>query len=139
MIKPIPPLSTVITPFPYHIDSQASLSEAKAIMAERSIRHLVVKTDGDISGLLSERDLQLKHTDEELVVDDVCTPNPTVADIHDPLNKVLEVMVEKQLGSIIALREGELVGIFTTTDACREFARYLKMGEKYREPDDLIA
>lgn len=139
-MKPMPTLATVITPFPYYIDSQASLAEAKQQMTKRGIHHLIVKTEGDISGLVSEHDLH-QHIDNQndLIVDDICASSPVVADIHDPLDKVLEAMSEQHLGSVIALREGELVGIFTTTDACRAFAHYLRANDKGEQPDDWVA
>lgn len=139
-MKSMPTLATVITPFPYYIDSQASLAEAKQQMADRGVHHLVVKAQGDISGIVSEHDLR-QHEDNQndLIVDDVCVASPVVADIHDPLDKVLEAMAEQHLGSVIALREGELVGILTTTDVCREFANYLRTNEKGRHPDDWVA
>ena len=139
-MKSIPTLAAVITPFPYHIDSQASLIDSQQQMTYHRIHHLVVKNSDDIAGIVTEHHLQ-QHPDHQndLVVDDVCVPNPVVADIHDPLDKVLEVMAQQHLGSVIALREGELVGIFTTTDACREFANYLRDDEKKRHPDDWIA
>lgn len=138
-MNPIPKLATVITPFPYHIDSQAPLAEARKKMSEQGIRHLIVKSEGDIHGILSERDLQQQaDLQADLIVDDVCTASPVVADIHDPLDKVLDVMAQQQLSSVIALRDGELVGIFTTTDACKEFSNYLRANKK-QQPDDWIA
>ena len=130
--KTMPVLASVLTPFPYHIESSASITEAEEMMKEHNIRHLIVMEDGDIYGILSDRELQhhgaLYGMDKnsDLSVSDICPNSFVVADIHDPLDKVLQVMAEKQLGSIVALREGELAGIFTTTDACLHFATFLK-------------
>lgn len=138
--KKCPTMAAVITPFPYHIESSAALSAATALMQEHQLRHLVVMENGDIAGVLSERELQhhsavygIKPNDE-LLVADLCSQQIIAADINDPLDKVLEAMVEKHLGSVVVLREGELAGIFTTTDACVHFSRFLK--ETYH-PDNI--
>lgn len=141
MTKTIPSLASVLTPFPYHIESSAPVKEAEALMKEHNIRHLIVMEDGDIYGVLSDRELQHHGSlygmdkNSELSVNDICTNNIIVADLHDPLDKVLDVMAEKQLGCIVALREGELAGIFTTTDACKHYARYLREQLGHDNPD----
>lgn len=138
--KKCPTMAAVLTPFPYHIESCAALTEAAKLMKEHHLHHLVVMEKGDITGVLSERELQhhsaiygIKPNDE-LLVGDLCSQTIIAADINDPLDKVLEAMVEKHLGSVVVLREGELAGIFTTTDACVHFSRLLK--ETYH-PDDI--
>ena len=128
----MPTLASVLSPFPYHIDYMSSVIEAKSSMTTHDIRHLVVMKDGDIYGLLSDRDIQHHSAlygiekNTELLVNDICDDNAVVADIHDPIDKILEAMSEKQLGSVVVLRDGELAGIFTTTDACKHFAKHLR-------------
>lgn len=127
-----PALAAVLTPFPYSIDYMATIDEARKMMREHSIRHLVVMSDGDIYSVISDREIQHhaslygvdKHSD--LRVNDLCANNAVVADINDPLDKVLEAMAEHHLGCIVVLRDGELAGVFTSTDACTHFARFLQ-------------
>lgn len=147
MSKPgAPTIKTLMSPFPYHIHPQASLTEAQKLMQEKNIHHLVVILDNSAYGLLSERDLQHHQAlygnttrNGELMVGDICAEQAVCADINDPLERVLEAMAERHLGSVVILREGELAGIFTTTDACKAFARHLR--EQYSSTDnpDLIA
>jgi len=142
--KSMPTLAHVLTPFPYHIDKQASVTEAQALMLEHDIRHLIVMSDGDIDGLLSERDIQ-KHTGlgqsqhDELTVSDICVNRVVVADIHDPLDRILDAMAEQHLGSVVVLKNGELSGIFTNIDACRNFSLSLKEQYRPETPPDIIA
>jgi acetoin utilization protein AcuB len=137
----MPTLASVLTAFPYHIDAGASVQVARELMTEHRIRHLVVMAEGEISGLLSERELQhhamlFGSGRGELLVSDICADNIVVADLHDPLDKVLNSMVEQRWGSVVVLREGELAGIFTTTDACHHFARMLQdLYEQHDLPD----
>ena len=53
-----------------------------------------------------------------------------IVDLDTRLDEVLAHMAEHHLGSAIITREGKLVGVFTTTDACRHFAEHLR--EQFR-------
>ena len=109
MHKKCPTMAAVLTPFPYHIESSAALSDAVALMHKHQLHHLVVMENGDIAGVLSERELQhhsavygIKPNDE-LLVADLCSQKIIAADINDPLDKVLDAMIEKHLGSVVIL------------------------------------
>ena len=142
---PCPALASVFTPSPYHIDNMASIEEARKLMKEHGIRHLVVMSEGDIFSVISDREIQHhaalygvdKHSD--LKVNDICVNNAVVADINDPLDKVLEAMAQHHLGCIVVLRDGELAGVFTSTDACKHFARFLDQVCNNTEPTDIVA
>jgi acetoin utilization protein AcuB len=132
-MRHIPQMLVVMTPFPYHIDATATLAEAVAMMDSHDIRHLPVFENGDIMGILSERDIERAkipghslRDEVELRVGDICTQRPYFVDVSDPLDPVLEAMVEKRLGSVLVLREGELAGVFTAVDACRLLAQWLR-------------
>ena len=138
-MRHIPQMVVAMTPFPYHIDAKATLAEAATMMDSHAIRHLPVFENGDIFGILSERDLERAkmpgHSlrDEiELRVGDVCTQRPYFVDVSDPLDRVLDAMAEQRLGSALVLKEGELVGVFTALDACSLLAQTLR--EKFPHP-----
>ena len=125
-MRTVPHMVSVMTPFPYHISCFASLGEAEQLMSTHDIRHLPVMDGDDIVGIVSDRDLKrvaaLGHraADEtELEVGDLCQHRPYLVDVADPLPEVLAVMVEKRIGAVIVLKDGELAGIFTATDACK--------------------
>jgi acetoin utilization protein AcuB len=46
--------------------------------------------------------------------------------VADPLDRVLDAMTEKRLGSVLVLKEGELAGVFTASDACQLLAELLR-------------
>lgn len=147
MIKPhLPSLAAVITPFPYHINGNCSITSAQAIMHEHHIHHLVVMENNDIAAVISDIDIDhhkaiaTSEDDGKLSVSDICSDNLIVADINDPLDSILETMARHHLRHIVVLRQGELAGIFTTTDACLFFAKFLRETCKNRkEPPDIIA
>lgn len=132
-MRHIPQMVAVMTPFPYHIDANASLTNAVAMMNEHNVRHLPVFDSGDIVGILSERDIERARIpghplrdETELRVGDLCTQRPYFVDVADPLDRVLDVLVEKRIGSALVLKEGDLAGVFTAADACSLLARMLR-------------
>lgn len=131
-MRHLPQMVSVMTPFPYHIDASAKLADAWQLMELHTIRHLPVLENGDIVGVISERDLERAHIpghplreETDLLVGDLCTHRPYFVDVADPLHIVLNAMAEKRLGSVLVLKEGELAGLFTAVDACRLLGQVL--------------
>jgi len=131
-----------MTPFPYSVDIGAPLSEAHAFLRERQIRHLPVTEAGRIAGILTDRDIKLalgpdlgSPPERELTVRDVYQPDSYVVDAATPLEEVASTMALRHVGSALVTRHGTLVGIFTTTDACRALARVLRGQRSETGPD----
>lgn len=134
-----PQILAYMTPFPYSIDVDAPLVEAHAFLRERRIRHLPVTQEGQLAGILSDRDIKLalgpdlgSPPERELRVRDVYQPDCYVVEAGEHLDRVAETMAERHIGSALVTRDGKLVGIFTTTDACRALARILR--EQHPDP-----
>jgi acetoin utilization protein AcuB len=132
-MRHIPQMVAVMTPFPQHIDAAESLAAAALLMEEHGISHLPVLERGDVLGVLSARDLERARMpghplrdETELKVGDVCALRPYFVDVADPLDRVLDAIVEKRLGSVLVLKEGELAGVYTAVDACRLLAQTLR-------------
>ena len=62
----------------------------------------------------------------EVTVKDVFLDNPYIVDLNERLDNVLKTMAEKHIGAVLVTRNGKLAGVFTSTDACEGFARYLR-------------
>ncbi len=122
----IPTLTQAMTPFPYSVESGQKIVEAGKLMEEHGIRHLPVKDAGKLVGVVSERDLRVATAAKGdaaanvgLVVGTVCSLNPYVVDIGEPLSTVVQEMATRQLSSALVVKHDKLVGIVTATDACR--------------------
>jgi CBS domain-containing protein len=132
-MKRMPAMMSVMTPFPYSIDIDAPLTEARKMMAVHDIRHLPVSVAGRFGGLVSDRDISLvtepsggKRALEGMRVRDVCVLPGYTVELSERLDRVLLHMAEYHIGSALILKQGKLVGIFTATDACRCFGEYLR-------------
>ncbi len=129
----IPLMRAVMTPFPYFVEAGDSLLVAITLMKRHDVRHLPVKDQDKLVGILTDRDIKRAldpdlglPPKDELFVQDVSIPDPYIVDAHEPLDHVLEQMAARHVGSVLVTSHGRLAGIFTTTDACRILSKYLR-------------
>ena len=132
-MHPTPLIRSVMTPFPYSIEIEAPLEEARRMMEEHGIRHVPVK-DGDVLvGLVSDRDIKLvlgpyrggSDAGEVPRVRHACVVDVFKAEMTTPLQRVVAEMAHRRIGSALITKDGRLAGIFTATDACRCLAELL--------------
>jgi CBS domain-containing protein len=102
-----------------------------------------VTKDGDLAGILTDRDIKLalgpdldSPPERELSVRDVYQPDSYVVEAAALLQDVADTMAQRHVGSALVTRGGKLVGIFTTTDACRALARVLRDQHPEPGPDE---
>jgi len=133
----MPTIKTLMTAFPYSISADAPVNEAIAFMRERQIRHLPVTDDGNLIGVISDRDIKLvlgpdfAYPDpDKLTVKEAMVHDAYIVDLDARADTVLEHMAEHHIGSAVVTRHGKLAGMFTTSDACNAFADLLR--EQFR-------
>lgn len=102
-------------------------------MMERKIHHLPVVENHELKGLISDRDIKLLLGPEfdypdpkELTVEDAMVDDPYVVDSETSVITVLDELAMRHIGAALVTKQGRLVGIFSTSDACREFSSWLK-------------
>lgn len=135
----------VMTPFPYTIAWEASVSTAVQMMQEHDIRHLPVTQGEQVVGVVSDADLRvsqaLKHhsgEQAETPVGLVCTRNPYLVDLETAVVVAAEEMVSRQIGSALVTRQGQLCGILSATDLLELLCDRLRKAEP-PAPDDLVS
>jgi acetoin utilization protein AcuB len=139
-MKRNPQVVAFMTPFPYSIDIDAPLQQARQMMREHDFRHLPVTSAGAVVGIVTDRDIKLilgpefgSPAERDLKVCDAYVERPCVVPASTSVAKVARTMAENHIGSAIVTKNGKLVGIFTVTDACRALAHVL--GDRKSEPD----
>jgi CBS domain-containing protein len=126
-MKRLPAIKSVMTPFPFSIDIDASIARANEFMEQHRIRHLPVTEKGALIGLLAARDLAARGTKKQAdTIRDLQPGKPHLVDLNERLDKVLMVMADRHLDSVLVTRQGRLAGVFTVTDACRSYAELLR-------------
>ena len=140
-MRRVPRIKSVMTPFPYSVSCDATVVEAQALMASHHVRHLPVKKGSSLIGVVSEREIQLALDPERsgniqaLRVRDVASLELYVVDLSTPLDEVLSHMARSHVSCALVRKGTKLVGVFTTTDACRLFGEYLRGDDD--SPDDV--
>lgn len=117
------PVSRYMSLAPIAIQQTASLAEAIALMQEHQVRHLPVLDDRTPVGIVSERDLAMARSLipeawEQIPVAEAMTPKPYTVSPDTPLAVVARRMADQRYGAVlVADGAGQLLGVFTTTDA----------------------
>ena len=126
----IPPIKAVMTPFPHSVGIDDSIETARQAMSAHAIRHLAVTEEERLVGVISAREIEVAVGAR--VVRDAKLAGAYVVEMGEPLDRVLLAMARSHLGSALVVKRGKLVGIFTSSDACRIFGECLR----HLFPDD---
>jgi CBS domain-containing protein len=133
-MKKIPPIESVMTPFAFSVEIGEPIRVAEDMMIDHEIRHLAVTDAGSLVGVVSDRDIAFTANSGEsdlrdrLHVRDVCSLDVYSVELGERLDCVLSEMAERHIGSAIVTDGGKVAGVFTATDACRNFAEFLRAG-----------
>ena len=130
MSKAIPQIKKYMTTEVQTIGDEQPMSIDHRLMREQHIRHLPVLHQGKDVGIVTDRDLHLVATLDDvdprkIAVSEAMTPDPYVVTPDASLEEVVATMAAKKYGSIVVSDHGHVVGIFTTVDACSAFAELL--------------
>ncbi|MFN8061417.1 MAG: CBS domain-containing protein [Vicinamibacterales bacterium] len=127
-----PTVGDVMTRDVWVVGEDEPLRRARGLMVEHGIRHLPVLRGQQLVGLLTDRDVKRALNPElglpsgnELFVQDVCVYETYVVPPTEPLERVLRHMALAHIGSALVATDTRVLGIFTSTDACRVFADHL--------------
>ncbi|MCB0328481.1 MAG: CBS domain-containing protein [Bdellovibrionales bacterium] len=126
-------IGDVMTRLPHSVGAEQTAHVARERMKEHNVRHLPVQKGGELVGIVSDRDLNFAlavdlKRDTDLRIEEIYTPEPTTVGPHTKLVNVLKKMDGDQIGCVLVVEKEQLVGIYTTTDACRDFHELLAEG-----------
>jgi acetoin utilization protein AcuB len=122
---------------------QTTLPDALKLVARRRVRHLpVVDDDGDLIGILSDRDLkramaspatsleahELLFLLDRLPVEQIMTRTVITIGPMSPVEEAARLMVQEKIGALPVMDGGELVGILTETDVLELFVEAMGAG-----------
>ena len=105
------------------IEANATASFAWSQMQSRRTEHLIVMEDGELRGILSERDLGSADERSGRVVQDYMTSQIVTVEPKTTLREALNLMVERQIDSLPVFDRGRPVGVVHATDVLDELGR----------------
>lgn len=123
-----------MTPEPITITADTAVPAALRLMGEKKIRRLpVMDSHGKLVGIVSDKDLlhaspspatslaiwEITDLMSKLKVEKVMTRNVITVTEDTPLEEAALIMADKRIGSLLILRDKELVGIITESDLFR--------------------
>ena len=124
----VPRVGEVMTPMPHSIDVDAMVAAASDLMARLGVWQLAVTSQGNVVGLITERDVQVAvchghNAFASLRVRDL-RPAPVYASAADePLDQVLQKVALRRLASVVVVDiSGNVIGLLTGRDVCRQLA-----------------
>lgn len=131
MITGSMPIEQFMTSCPHTIGAEQSLARAKAVMREHDIRHLPVLHGVRLVGVVTDRDVHLIETLEDVDPQLVTVSDAMATEVYSVapgahLEEVVAKMAEQKFGSAIVMQGQQVVGIFTTVDACKALASFLR-------------
>lgn len=100
------------------------------LMRTNRFRHLPVVDGKRVVGIVSDRDLPsifLSASLDELLVEQIMTENLLTIDPETSVEKAARLMVDRKIGSLPVVSDGELVGIVTETDLLSVLVELLRL------------
>jgi acetoin utilization protein AcuB len=122
-----------MTPEVVTLSPAATAGEALAMCRERRIRHLPVMMEGELVGIVSDRDLRSAtpafgdpdHAEAlaSVRVRDVMSTNLLTTRRDEPIEVAANTMREHAIGCLPVVEDGQLMGIITTSDVMEALVR----------------
>ncbi len=111
----------VMTPEPIYVKESTNLIEAARMMRDRDIGDLIVVREGEILGMVTDRDLVIRGLAEgrdpkSTAVGDISSTDVITVEPDESVDKVIELMREKAVRRIPVVDEGKPVGILSLGD-----------------------
>jgi CBS domain-containing protein len=108
----------------YSVAPDATMYDALSLMADKNIGAVIVLSEGEIRGILSERDYARKvallgRTSKSTPVSEVMTTGVICVDPEWTADRCMALMTDKRIRHLPVIENGRLVGIVSIGDIVR--------------------
>ena len=111
-----------MTANPETVSPQDYIAKASEKMKAGKFRRLPVVQDGQLVGILTDRDtLRFIGSEERTRVDGAMTESPLTISPDTPVEEAIRLMRKHQISGLPVVEQGKVVGIITTSDVLQAF------------------
>ena len=105
----------------WSVAPSASVFDAIAEMAEKGVGALLVMSDGQLLGIISERDYTRKvilkgHSSKDTRVDEIMTADVVTATAEETVEGAMRLMTERRIRHLPVVEGGRVVGVLSIGD-----------------------
>ena len=118
------------------IDADASVLEAVKQMVEANIGSLLVAKDGEIAGIVTERDYLRRvalegPTDDDVTVGEIMSSPLIVVTPETTIDECMALMTDRRIRHVPVVDDGEVVGIVSIGDVVKFKSKQQSFEIKY--------
>jgi CBS domain-containing protein len=118
------------------IDGGATVFEAITKMVEANVGSLLVADEGEIVGIVTERDYLRRvtlegRTDKETAVRDIMTSPLYIATPDTPIDECMALMTDRRIRHVPVVDGGEVVGVISIGDLVKFISKQQAFEIKY--------
>jgi len=130
-------VTELMTPSPITTGPDTPVLEARQLMIQKRIRHLLVAEAGKLLGIVTDRDIRLNlpspatslsvwevnYLLARMTVESAMTTSVVVISPRHDAKEAASLMLDHKIGALPVVDGGRLVGIITETDLLRAFVK----------------
>lgn len=127
----------LMTAKPITVNADTPVLEARQLMQDKRVRHLLVMDGDRLAGIVTDRDIRLNlpspatslsvweinYLLARMTVSQVMSKNLKTIGLEQEAADAARLMLDHRIGALPVLDGGRLAGIITETDLLRAFAR----------------
>jgi acetoin utilization protein AcuB len=116
-----------MTPKPVCVGPRESLAKAGTLMATGGFRQLPVVDNGNLIGIVTDRDLR-PHAGylESTLVDAAMTSCPLVISPSDSVEVAAKLIIQHKIGAVPVVENGRPIGIVSTSDLLKALLKIIE-------------
>jgi CBS domain-containing protein len=134
-------LSQVMTTDPISLTHDQTVTDAAARMARSDVGSVLVQRDGDLLGIVTDRDLVVRCLADgkdpgQVKLDTLCTDEVVTMEPSSSLKDAVDTMREKKVRRVPVVENGHPVGIVSLGDLAVLLDRESALGEISAAPSN---